>query len=1265
MVPTGAGRAQADIQNADQRRCLQSMLRSAAKVERAKRKDLASCIVGAGRGSVKKGDTAAGCVAIEGDKVLKALAGTRAEADKRCVDDVPDFGFVGADPLNDALLTSNMRILEDIFGSDLDAAIVLESDSKGAAKCQAAVTKAYGRVLDERARVFSGCVAEGLLTGGIQDTDGVADCVAAIDGDPRGGIAKALSKLTLEVIKRCTPLSGVPSISGVLPGDACADAPDIVVCLESRMVCHTCVAANAAHGMAANCDLLDDGAQNGSCFDENANECAGENGGNLCDLNASCTDLDIEPGYDCSCDLGFSGDGFECLDDDECAGEGAGNNCDVNATCLNEPASFSCTCNAGYDGDGVTCVDIDECTLGTDNCHATLATCENTDGAFTCDCIEGYDGDGVTCDDVDECSLGTDNCHTNALCTNEIGSFSCACASGFSGDGVDSCTDLNECAGENGGNNCDANATCGNIPGSFTCTCNSGWSGTGTICSDVDECATDKDNCSEFATCTNSLGGFSCACLSGFSGDGVTCVDLNECAGEGSGNNCSVNATCANEPGTFKCTCNSGYGGDGVSCIDFDECAGEGGGNNCDANATCTNSLGSFSCACDSGFFGSGVSCTDYNECAGQNGGNNCSTNAVCINQPGDFTCECSPGFLGNPFGSTCNLIEVELTSPTHGTFTQGSSIATTGVISPQPVPGDVTLTVNGSPVAYNASNGTFSTNVSLSAVEIFNGILAKVSQASTGYSVQDRRVAILGDSVATGAQLAQSTALRINDSGFDALGPILTAGVPLDPSSLIAPGTAVIQDECFQDTFLGCAASATVRLTSIALNPTTPFGLDIDSMTNFIAGDVFLYDLDVKVSVDITIIGFINTDCPELRFQSTVTTIAADYTLEPDPGDPNVIDVNQSPGSLSVNLGGFNQTANCGGIGFVSAMIDLVAGNLSGTLESALVDTLDDPDGSGPQDAFVAQAIEDALAAIELTGPLGDGFGVDLQTPLFAIPEDTSGITLASGSIITPQNPDPGSPQFARTLELPTVFPFAQLGGTVPGTGTSYDLGIALSDSAFNQILAAMISSGLLSLELTEIPDLTGGGGAPQPLTAGLFCGLGLFGQTLNGQLTAGYCGVNPLTTLTLRIVPTLAPALTGNTGAGGEIAELDISHLRIEIFEGVSGVSEVLHAALAVDLRSAFDLVVGSVPGGGVGLIPNIGVPAADDIDLVLLENPLLLDEDLVKDFVPVLLTEALPGLVNVFPPIALPQFLGLVPTPVDVVRTGPDFIGIYLNL
>jgi hypothetical protein len=55
---------------------------------------------------------------------------------------------------------------------------------------------------------------------------------------------------------------------------------------------------------------------------------------------------------------------------------------------------------------------------------------------------------------------------------------------------------------------CDPNATCVATAGAATCVCRSGYAGDGASCSDVNECATNNGGCS--AACQNTVGGFTC-----------------------------------------------------------------------------------------------------------------------------------------------------------------------------------------------------------------------------------------------------------------------------------------------------------------------------------------------------------------------------------------------------------------------------------------------------------------------------------------------------------------------------------------------------------------------------------------------------------------------------------------------------------------------------------------------------------------------------------------------------------------------------------
>ncbi|XP_048394285.1 pro-epidermal growth factor isoform X2 [Stegostoma tigrinum] len=112
---------------------------------------------------------------------------------------------------------------------------------------------------------------------------------------------------------------------------------------------------------------------------------------------------------------------------------------------------------------------------------------------------------------------------------------------------------------------CDLNAQCVAPEGIGRCQCLQGFTGNGTVCCDVDECATDASLCNRhLADCINTEGGYVCKCHPGYSGDGLLCYDIDEC--KTGTHNCDENAVCTNTDGNYICTCNKGFWGTGYSC---------------------------------------------------------------------------------------------------------------------------------------------------------------------------------------------------------------------------------------------------------------------------------------------------------------------------------------------------------------------------------------------------------------------------------------------------------------------------------------------------------------------------------------------------------------------------------------------------------------------------------------------------------------------------------------------------------------------------
>ncbi|XP_067945057.1 fibrillin-1-like [Watersipora subatra] len=421
----------------------------------------------------------------------------------------------------------------------------------------------------------------------------------------------------------------------------------------------------------------------------------------ICSVYANCIVLP-DATFECKCNEGFKGDGYNCTDIDECRattpvcyGE--------NLTCSNTLGSYICECPKGYKKDGpMRCIDVDECSANMSPCKGTNSICDNTVGSFTCKCPPGYNGDGVnTCKITNKripCPDDTHRCSFDARCEVKGTDFSCMCNQGFSGNGYN-CKDINECI-TNPTSCTGVNTTCTNNIGGFTCNCAPGFIADGPFhCTDFDECRSKVSPCKEAnSTCTNTVGSFICQCPPGYTGDGVNnCKDINECQNspcKDPGSTCEntpgsyichcppgkmydehggtckdvneckqsispckgKNATCINTDGSFTCTCPQGFTGDGVTnCTDIDECKQS--SSPCKGeNATCTNTDGSFTCACPKGFNGDGVTkCTSLDSCSSSP----CKVaNSRCENFKGGFRCHCPEGYISNPVEG-CKVLSI------------------------------------------------------------------------------------------------------------------------------------------------------------------------------------------------------------------------------------------------------------------------------------------------------------------------------------------------------------------------------------------------------------------------------------------------------------------------------------------------------------------------------------------------------------------------------------------------------------------------------
>jgi cysteine-rich repeat protein len=585
---------------------------------------------------------------------------------------------------------------------------------------------------------------------------------------------------------------------------------------------------------------------------------------------------------------------------------------------------------------------------------------------------------------------------------------------------------------------------------------------------------------------------------------------------------------------------------------------------------------------------------------------------------------------------AACAQPRVVIQTPDNGVFSLAASATVTGHVENINL-NNATLEINGTPVALEPDK-TFSTTVPLSRALVFNPVLATLTRLNDGQKSHDRMVVIAGESITKGDLSPDGIGLRVNDSGLDEIEPAVESLVNIDPASLIPPGTRVISNYCYADTFLGCLGSVNVSISGSPPPSISGFNINMDSKTGFVAADITLHDLFVRANVDDA--SGVPLHCT-MDITSSSVQIFGDYALSPLAAQPTEVDVTQV-GPVSVVLGGFSSSTSCSGAlgGVVEALLGLFIGDVQGLFQPALENFLNTTDANG--NTPIAGAIETALTGIDIAGPVGGGLGVVLQTPFTAIDEDEDGITFKVDASAVASAPDPDAPNLTASYHVDEAFP--TFGPTTPVGGVPYGLGISISTSAFNQLLRAQIESGLLREELTSI-DL---GGGPIPLTAGLL-------TAFFPQLSV----IPPATPLAVRLAPTIAPVLTGNPGPMGELAELKIAQLVAEVVANPNSSDESVLATIAVDARLGFQMAFGT---GGIAL--TITPPGPADLTIALLGNPLGIDEAAVQSLLPAILGPLLPTLADALGNLPLPEFFGLDLQGVDVSRIG-QHMGIFANL
>jgi len=241
-------------------KCVVAVGKAGLAVNKVQTKLVQGCLKSAAAGKDEDPDT---CVADDASgKLAKAMAKTHGIVDAKCAS-APDFGHAGAVATNSAASDAALGMTVDLLGGNLGTAIALAAMTPSALTCQAKVLATMSNLFAAKGKIFAACQKIGLAGKESPQIVSGADlerCVAAIRTDAKGKIAAMGAKLRATLAQRCD----AATLATALPG-SCATGGDVAACLEARVACRACQLFNGMANLTYDCDLFDDGADDGSC----------------------------------------------------------------------------------------------------------------------------------------------------------------------------------------------------------------------------------------------------------------------------------------------------------------------------------------------------------------------------------------------------------------------------------------------------------------------------------------------------------------------------------------------------------------------------------------------------------------------------------------------------------------------------------------------------------------------------------------------------------------------------------------------------------------------------------------------------------------------------------------------------------------------------------------------------------------------------------------------------------------------------------------
>jgi hypothetical protein len=179
----------------------------------------------------------------------------------------PDFGYEGWPWAASVAWLESLGLTADLFGPDLDAALVLKDQDRVGAKCQEVVHSLSHRVFKAVAKEVQKNADHSLRGRFLLQAYSAVSLSRtvrhAIEGDAKRRIAKAESKLTDKAERTCEG-----DLTNLFPGtcsDRAGTASNLAECANEVARCRACKAAEGFGALTLDCDGFDNGLADSSC----------------------------------------------------------------------------------------------------------------------------------------------------------------------------------------------------------------------------------------------------------------------------------------------------------------------------------------------------------------------------------------------------------------------------------------------------------------------------------------------------------------------------------------------------------------------------------------------------------------------------------------------------------------------------------------------------------------------------------------------------------------------------------------------------------------------------------------------------------------------------------------------------------------------------------------------------------------------------------------------------------------------------------------